>query len=207
MINIIKKRLFSAIALVCILVTVLGYFIFLAVNQNKKTAILDILVAPSGATVKLNGHGILVGQAHVAPGNYVIKVSRQGFAEKEQTVSVAGGETRFVGIILVSNDASTALWYENHPEDDILTEKIVGQVVQQESADAVLQNPFIEKLPILGPGDTYRIDSGVSLAGSSQPAIYILAVSPKAREAAINKIKYMGYDPEKMEIIYSAEAP
>jgi hypothetical protein len=207
MINVVKEYKYLAIAILMVLVSLMGYFIYCAISQSKNNATIDVLIAPSGSKVKLNGHGIRVGKIKVKSGEYTINAYKNGFTDGEVKVSVKVGETRFAGLILEPNDPSTKSWYDNHPEDASLADGIVGQRLGQDSADAVAENPLISKLPFLGPSLEYRIDYGISAEGKDNPAIYIRAISPQARENAINWIKKQGFDPGKMEIIYSAELP
>lgn len=191
--------IFSALVL-----AIIGFLIYTSIINSKKTAALDILVAPNGTTLKLNGKGIKVGKHKVRPGKYTLSVSKKGFNSESLEVEIKDKENRFVGTILQPNSDTTANWYNNHRDDARLAESVTAQIGDQYIKDAIANNPLLAELPFIGPSFEYRIDYGSSQQNSQWPAINIWT-DPNvedARQAALGWIRQRGFDPEKMEIIY-----
>lgn len=159
-----NKRLSAPIALFAIFVFAL--MVFGSRSTQKNTATVKLMVAPSGATVKLDGKGIKQGTLNVSFGQHNITASKSGFQAQTKSFTVQPKETRFVGIALTSNSASTADWYNKHPADAELSQEINNQNFGQGSNDALAANPLLRQLPHLD--FDFRIDYGVPLSSKDK---------------------------------------
>jgi len=198
------------ILIVIVLAAAVAFSLYgLVKNHNSKLAYINILVAPSGSSLKLDGKGVKGGLHSVKAGSHNISASKNGFASQTKTVNLQLKQTKFVGIILQSNSAQTKNWYSAHPADNSLVQSINNQVYDQASKDGLAANPLLAKLPYIGAGIHFRIDYGVPAASSKTglPAVYIRYDSDEAKQDALNWIKSQGSDPASMDIIYISVAP
>jgi len=192
------KRLYLLLAVF----VVVGVGLFFA-RTNQTGTTLDILVAPHGATLKLDNRGIKSGKTKVKAGTHIIMATMEGFAEQTKKVQI-GTKNQFVGIILQPNSASTTDWYKNHPDDFSIVQTINNRSFDQTSSQLLESNPLLSKLPHIGPALSYRVDYGLPSDASKtgEPAIYIRFRTEQDKQAALQWIKSQGSDPNKLDIVY-----
>jgi Flp pilus assembly protein CpaB len=178
----------------------IGYIIYQVVHKQVYSATIVITVAPTDATVTINGQKAHSGSNDVKPGNVTVTAARTGFKSESQASVLVAGTTLTIGLALTSNDASTADWYTTHQKDQQALEKIVGTQYTQKSDAAVAQTPLIKELPFIGAGFRYRIDYGQPLPGTTDQGIYITAPNAEQQQEAVQWIKDAGYDPAKYHI-------
>lgn len=196
-----KILLFIALAVV-----VIGAIVFVAIYQNSRnkelSASIVLEVVPSGAKSTINGRGVREGTTKLKPGIAEVVITKKGFETARQTVVLKEGESKYLGFVLVSNSPSTADWYQKHPEDAKRAENLSSLNYDQVSSDDVKETPFILKLPFISSDEQFRIDYGQSDTDSNQIVIYISANSQEARNAALEWIRSVGYDPSTLNIVY-----
>ena len=196
-----KILLFIALAVV-----VIGAIVFVAIYQNSRnkelSASIVLEVVPSGAKSTINGRGVREGTTKLKPGIAEVVITKKGFETARQTVVLKEGESKYLGFVLVSNSPSTADWYQKHPEDAKRAENLSSLNYDQVSADDVKETPFILKLPFISSDEQFRVDYGQSETDSNQIVIYISANSQEARNAALEWIRSVGYDPSTLNIVY-----
>lgn len=172
-------------------------------HLSSLSAKLAVEAAPMDSTIKIDGRSVSASTYRVKPGTHVVSVSRPGFAAESKSFSPQKGEVLYAGFVLVSNSSSTASWYQAHSADQRLAEKISGRLFQQSSTAQIQKLPLIKSLPLID--QEFRIDFGQSKAHPNDPAsvaIYITYYSDQGKQTALNWIKFKGYDPSKLEIIY-----
>lgn len=196
-------RRLKIVGIIILLIALLGLVVIL-MRQKSNTAYIDTLVAPSGSSVKVDGHGVVSGKHALKPGTHLVAAHKQGFIDQKQSVVVNKNETRFVGFVLVPNSASTTDWYKHHADDQQLSEAVASRNFDQANKDATLANPLLKKLPYIGPAFLFRIDYGVPSTTTKlgQTGIYIRYQTDLGKEAALAWIKNQGLDPSAMDIIY-----
>lgn len=196
-----KILLFIALAVV-----VIGAIVFVAIYQNSRnkelSASIVLEVVPSGSKSTINGRGVREGTTKLKPGIAEVVITKKGFETARQTVVLKEGESKYLGFVLVSNSPSTADWYQKHPEDAKRAENLSSLNYDQVSADDVKETPFILKLPFVSSDEQFRIDYGQSDTDSNRIVIYISANSQEARNAALEWIRSVGYDPSTLNIVY-----
>lgn len=164
--------------------------------------------SPADSMITINGKKRDQGAIKVRPGVHKIAVSKQGFTTVSRSVAVAKDESKYVGIALVPSSPATANWYIDHPSDGKLLEGISSKNFDLSSADQIKKLPLIKNLPFID--QLYRIDYGRSQAHPNDPtalAIYIEYYSEQGKQQALEWLKFKGYGPDKLEIIYTnAEA-
>lgn len=126
--------------LILVLLVSLGFLIY----GRIFSATLSIMVAPSIASVRVGDATFSVsGEYKMMPGEYNVEISAEGFETKTGKITLKADETSDVHLYLVSNDASTADWYETHAGDGL----IVGGIQSAEMTSRV--NKLLEKEPVL----------------------------------------------------------
>lgn len=201
----LARRLLLLIALIAVVVLIA--LIAIKLIHNKNSAKLHIQVAPSVATITVNGKKQGSGVIAVPPGTYKVTASMQGFASQTQTYKVDKGGEQYYGFALISNDPSTASWYTNHPGDQTLLAAITGQRYQQQGNQSIQQVPLIQYLPYIGVGFEFRVDYGEPLPGTNVPGIYITAQTQQGYNDALTWIRNKGYDPATLHIKWTQGDP
>lgn len=127
-------------ALVLILVISLGFLIY----GRIFSATLDVMVAPSIATVKVGDNVFATsGEFKMMPGEYSVEISAEGFETKIGKITLKADETSSLNLYLNSNDDTTADWYETHAGDAL----VVGEIQNAKMLEEV--NALLEKEPAL----------------------------------------------------------
>jgi len=108
-------------------------------------------------------------------------------------------------VLLVPNSQEGYSWLLNHPDEQAERQTLGGSAFSQSVQQSLHQNPIISKLPFVGPGNEYRIDYGTAprKSSSTDVAIYITYYVPVGKQDALNWIEQQGYDPSKMNIVYT----
>jgi hypothetical protein len=193
-----------------------GLFIVLLIGlgiyKAGFSAKLNIVVTPKDSVATVNGKKITPSILRVKPGSYTIKVTRTGFTDYSATVTATKGVTKFVGVALIPNSPQTANWYTNNPADQLKNQQISSQNFDIQSEALTKSNPLIQNLPFIDERSNYRIDYGFSKLhpdDTNAVAIYITtnAGDQTAKDGALGWLHFMGYDPAKLEIIYSTFSP
>ena len=204
MIGINQKRIL--LFFLVILASSTAVFLYNSVRGEKNISFIKLVVVPSGSTAKLDGEGVKAGTLKLKPGNHTVIVAKKGFTTQVQKFNLQTEETRFVGIALISNSADTRDWYRDHPEDQRLLESISSQTFDQYSKEIAKKTPLVNDLPLIDR--LFRIDYGQSQQYPNDPsaiAIYITYYSQEGKQQALDWIKFKGYDPTKLEIIYKIQ--
>lgn len=191
------------ILIIGLLVVAFGALVIYALQQLTYTAAVKIEAAPLTSNISINGQAAKQGITKLRPGDVTIKVTMPGFDDYTTKINVADKETKYVGVLLKSNDPSTADWYDKHPEDQSMAEGIASKLHDASSQKQIEAEPFLKELPFTAAGFEFKIDYGAPPANSNKPTIYIQADTQAARDDALTWITYRGYDPSKMNIVYS----
>lgn len=184
-------------------VFVIGGLIFYVVQQSTYTATVNIEATPLSSSVTIDGHHVSQGVNKVRPGIIVVTVSLTGFGDFSTKVKIAANETKYVGAILQSNTSDTANWYEQHPEDQTMAERIASKQFDATSQKQIKAEPFLKELPFTAAGFEFKIDYGAPPANSDKSTIYIQSDTQTGRDDALIWIRSHGYDPTKMNIVYT----
>ena len=106
--------------------------VFLGVKHFSKNIIMDIDVAPSSATVSVNGREIdsNKGVKAIDLGMNNITVSADGFKTRVVNLEVTEGSIAKVNVYLEPSDANSD-YYVKHPEDFELAKEIGGEYVER----------------------------------------------------------------------------
>lgn len=194
-----KQRLlimiFAGIFGLLILVGV-GFAIF----QSQKGKVVIAKLTPQDATVKLDGAEIKKGTHYVEPGKHKFEISRTAFKNRTQEFEIQAGETQNFDLYTAPDGDAGLQWAEQNPEEASELDGYMSREYEAASQRIVDSNEIFKDLPIMDAG--FRIDHGLSEKGRDF-ALYIQSDDDAGKQAAIDTLVYMGYDPTKYEIIYT----
>jgi len=199
----LKKTIYIAAAV--LIVILIGFVFYLGLQAKDKTATIEIQSAvPTDPTVAVDGQKVSSNSKNsVKPGQHTVVAKRNGFADSTQQVSVNGGETKTIRLLMDPNSDVGYQWLRDHPDAAVEWEGKIGQQFDQNSKNTTDKNPLIAYLPEVHP--TWRIDYGTSQAHPNDPtavAITILYGNDQAKQEALDWITSKGFDPNNYEIIF-----
>ena len=144
--SIYKYRKQLLIGVVIVLVGIVAVSIYFIIMNVINSATINITVAPSIAEVMIDGVKYGANGSHkMAPGEYEIVVSAEGFKTETETIEVGANET--ANILLYLNPEEGNDWYKEHPEDAL----IMGEVDNAETLKVldklIAENPILSQLP------------------------------------------------------------
>lgn len=193
------KLSFAFVAL--LVVALLGYGIYIAVTRAGKEAVIVYLV-PGDATVTANGEAIKPGTIYMAPGNYEIKASKDGFRSWNSKVTVDSTGEPTIDIALQPESEEAKKWAADNQELYLKYEGRAGVRANQEGEEFSKKNPIASKLPV----STLLYDIGY-YADTSDPSgdsiIIEIGAMPGYRRAAIERFRGLGYDPTDFTIKFT----
>lgn len=203
-----KKKHIIIASFFILLLLIIG-IIILYINSLRYNATINILVAPSSATVEINGKNYKNnGTIKLEPGNYTVIISADTFTSQEIPVELTKNETADIYTYLIPTNGSMD-WYINHPEEEMLVTSIGSKKAQQTSNEYYKKYPIATILPILVVESSpewreYRIDGGQFDDCQKDPdfCIVITDSTGNNRDRAIKAIQDKGYNPNDYEIIY-----
>jgi FlaG/FlaF family flagellin (archaellin) len=168
---------------------------------------INLKFAPKSATAKIGTSSAQFGDNKVHPGTYTVTISKQGFATYTEKVTVNNGQTVSVATALVSNDPSTADWYQTHTDDYSIAQDIGDDAADQAHVTMKKEFPIAQVLPIVGLYSTYRVDYGKSPTKTGKYAVYISYQTEADKQKAIQVVKDKGYELSEYEVVYTQDAP
>jgi hypothetical protein len=191
--------LLSGTVVVIVVVVLGGYLAFRGSPQHN----LTVKSIPNDLTLTLDGKAIAAnGSLQVKQGRHTLTGERRGFQTYTETVDVDGDTD--VKMYLFSNGDVGREWEKDHPDQVLETEAESGRRYQ-ELTDRLTQNyPILQELPYVGPG--FTVNYGASKADPGNPeklAFYIKITFPTGKKASTDWLEGHGYNPSKLELIYT----
>lgn len=188
--------------LVSIFLFVVGYLI--TYNPPTPDSTIKIETAPEGTTVIIDNEKADTGENKVWAGKHTVTFKKDGFKEESRTLTTKSGESVYVGTALSSNSEKTKNWYTDNPNDQKLAEGISSHYFDYSTSAAHQENTLLQQLPLNlgGSGGNIRIDKGIPIGSSTQPAIYVTAATPADRRSILAWMENNGYTPATMDIVF-----
>jgi hypothetical protein len=160
--------------------------------------------APDGAKAVLDGVTVVHnGKFRVNPGQHTISITLGGFTDATEKFTVPASGTKSLALLLNPNSVEGYMYLGNHPSEEAHREKLGGQKFSELGTKTSDKLPLVKDLPFID--QLYRIDYGPSKVhpdDQSAVAIYITYYSDTGKQQALQWIKFKGYDPSALEIIY-----
>lgn len=196
-----RKILLGALGL-GVLIFIIGIITQGGINQQGR---LKLTLVPSDMTLTIDGKPVTGNEFELKSGSHKLTGKRQGFGDKTITVDVKTSQTTTKEFFLGANSELGMNYLINHPLEGALTSAQSSKDFDRRSEAAMENTPFIRELPQYGPD--FRIDYGASEKHTDKEGIvgiYIKALTPTARQNALELIRQLGYDPSDMEIIFTS---
>ena len=136
-----------------VLVAMVGFII-----RSVNSATVTIAVAPTDATVTIDGKTFSNGEYHMQPGTYSVEVSRDGFELYSGTLDATAGEESTVAVCLDTTE-STEGWYDDDSTEDYQVCQAARdrQIIESEQA-WLDSDPILRILPYRNYNGGYNID-------------------------------------------------
>lgn len=194
--------IFVTLALFAFIVVVL---FITAINIGPSTEI-EVLVAPASATVEIDGKKYENGTYRFKNGEHQVYIEKDGFVSKDYTFSTEN--TSKLYDYLEQTDGSFS-WYLDHESDALLLTQIGSYTANLEAEKFAAKYSVISKLPIVYANydqdynyTEYRIDGGKFSDCESDFCLKITDTTGGNLDAAKERLKEQGINPEDYEILY-----
>ena len=139
--RIVRYGIFALLAMV-----VLGLFVLFA-YRTLYSATITLVVAPFDAQIYLDGAPIKNrGVKRVRPGDYEISVSREGFGDEKQQVTIRRNDAARILMALLPLDGNYQ-WYIDHPDDSLILDSVMSERATEREQAVGEQFPVLAKLP------------------------------------------------------------
>lgn len=114
-----QKRIVRATAvfIICTFIGIVIYSIVHLIINADKTATIEVLVAPSDATVLIDGkHYSTDTKVRIKPGTYAVKIEKDGFISYNGSIKASDGETSYLYEFLNETDEN-GTYYKDHEKE------------------------------------------------------------------------------------------
>jgi len=200
-----NRRRNFIICIILLIVVFAVWQIMIAVSHRGKL-LVTIKVSPSDALVSIDGNRTRSKQVYVTPGKHIFEGKRKYFGDYSTSWEVSPETVSKPVILLLEASSPQAQEYlTNHPKEQSLREALGGQLANIQGEEAIKNTPLVTQLPFIDL--EYRIDYGPSLKSPDDPtaiSITITSTSEVSKQDALDWIRFKGFDPNKLEIIYES---
>lgn len=181
---------------VLVVVGIVGYTIYSTSTRAGKTKV-DIVVVPKDAAIKVNGTP-MTPPLYLTPGDYTISASKEGFATLEKSKTITNKETTLTMPLNAESDEANK-WAEQNQEQYLTLEGIAGRLATKEGEEVSTKNPVIQVLPFSNYIYTIGYKNDPS-DPSGESIIVTIDTIEGYRNAAVQKIRELGFDPSQLKI-------
>lgn len=203
MFKFLKSKPFLLVTLVFLTFATLILVIF---ALRTPTARVEVLVAPTSATVEIDGKTYKNGTYDLKKGELSVHIEKDGFISQDFTFNSA--ESNQISTYLLQKDG-TFTWYEQHSDDDLILSQIGGRKSSLKAAAYNESHPLIEILPLIEASydneynyTEYRIDGGNFNGCSTDFCLKVTDTTGGNLDAAKTLLREKGVSPESYEILY-----
>jgi hypothetical protein len=186
---------------------VLLFLIGLIIYSFVPRATLVMSVAPEEFTVTIDGKNtdIKTGDSiTVTPGDVSFKISRDGFDDYTQTISIKNGER--VEILQALNPKTDeARRLLNSDVSQAIIQRVTNVKLQKTTNDLTKTYPLLAELPINDKFYTVSLcESRLHPDDASKVAVCVTLYDPEAKQSAIDDVNGRGFDLNEYETYYEA---
>jgi len=195
-----KPAIIATIVLFIVLAATITYYTLQLAEQRRGKIAVPVQVVPHDANVKLSTGETLPsnGTAYIAPGEYKVTVSYDGFTSQRRDLRVSSTAKPFIYTGLVGKTKEAKQWQVDNQADYGELETLTVERAREYNTLFKSNNPIVNVLPIKDP--YYTIDYRNYDDKSIELIIY--GVSPKYRQVALNFLRSKGYEPTDYRISY-----
>lgn len=192
--NNFKKILIGFVVLALVVVV---YFIFTTITRAGKVGVA-VAIVPSDALTTINGQTISPGTVYLKAGQYTVKSSKDGFASFSKTQFI--DDTQKTVIVSLTPESDTAKkWATDNRQKYLDNESIGGAAAEDQGVAARSKNPIINALPYSNLLYTIGYTND-PIDPSGNTIILTISAAQGYRNAAVEQIRTLGYDPTNFKI-------
>lgn len=183
----------------CSITLTIWYTIHLAMERRGKLPV-PVQIVPREAIATLsNGQRLPTrGTAYIAPGNYTVSVSSDGFSSQKRDVRVTSSAVPYIYIGLAGKSDEAKTWQQNHQADYQQLEILTVERNREYNTLFKSRNQIVSVLPVKDP--YYSIDYRNYDDASIELVIW--GTSPQTRQAALDFLRKKGYEPSDYRVQY-----
>lgn len=194
----------GTIILIVLFVIIIGIFVGRAIYLNINNATLKVLVAPEDAKVLIGGKRYRNGEHHVKPGNYDVKITREGFEEYTGQLSIE--EKGYGEVYFCMNNTDGVGWYSNNEKYAHLCDAVNEHQYDKETAEK-----FSDKIFSVTPFHSYEKGFNIDAKLDEETKKITVTIEPlscryeRAKALEKNALEWLekaGIDIDDYEIVY-----
>jgi DNA-binding MarR family transcriptional regulator len=185
------------ITILLIVVAAIAAGIYFSASRAGKIAV-TVAVVPSDAHTTVDGQSVSSGTIYLKPGSYTVTSKKDGFADYSEKQQIEDNQSSIV-VSLTPESADAKKWADDHNSEYLANESLAGQAADTFSNDFRDKNPIVNVLPY----DNYIFTIGYENDQSdpTNNSVIITIDAPEGyRNAAIDQIRSLGYDPTTLNI-------
>lgn len=188
--NLNPKQKIALFMLVAIVIVAIIIGIFYAVRRSIYTVSVEIVVAPSDATIMVGDKQYQNGSIKLKPGTYRVSIERDGFESYADEQTFESGKSYKIYQCLAQTDSNGTFYTDNADENDICYKV---QEYELSRAEAELYSDKIyEVTPYHSYDKGFNIDPYKNDDGSITIKITTLSCNAERREALYrNALEYL----------------
>lgn len=199
-----------------LLIVAIMFFIFIIIIsifnitwQNLHSAKINLLIAPTIASVKIGDDTYsAVGEYNIIPGNYNVMISADGFESKTGSLTAVAGETTEISLYLTPT-AENSDWYATHPGDALIMGEIKNTASLANLDELKSKNPILNQLPLeidyFTAGYAHHIKYTISYLLNDDNTAFTLTITDYTGgnyDDAVSKLAARGVNLETVTIQY-----
>jgi hypothetical protein len=199
MMNYIRNGRVIISTTVVLLLIILGTALFITLDRMNKTAV-SLNIFPNDAHMTINDQSVKSGTVYLKPGTYTIKASRGGFEDESKTITVEKSE-QTVAMIMIPASEAAKQWVQDHQVEYNQIQGLGEKVAHEKGKEFNNRNPIAKDLPYRT--FIYTIGYQADPTDPSGNSIILTIDAPEGyRQAALYRIRQLGYDPTDFNIIF-----
>jgi len=195
----IRAHKIATTIIILIFIGLIGFYAFTLISRAGKEPV-QIYLVPGDARLTLNGEEYRPGLSYIKPGEYEVKAEREGFESYQETITIGQPNSMDIDIALNPVSEEARQWQQDNLDGYLAAEGRAGARAIEEGKEFSAKNPIVDHLPFrnfiytIGYKANPDIPNGIILT--------ITAITG-SREAALNKIRELGFDPTDYEINFN----
>lgn len=197
----IRQHKIITTIIVILLVGLIAYTVYLSISRAGKEPVTIYLI-PGDTKLMIDNQQYSAGTAYIKPGTYNVSASREGFESIERTVTIGQPNTAVIDISLTPVSDEAKQWQEDNMHLYDQFQARTGVRANEFGERFREQFPIVTKIPF----SNFIYSIGYRLKNpdnSSEGIILTITAITGSREAALNKIRELGFDPTDYEINFN----
>lgn len=194
----IKSHMLAITVAGLLLIGFAGFSVYMVASRAGKEPV-EVLLVPSDTKLTVNGAQLHPGTAYLAPGQYEVVASRGGFKTETKKITITRQNTLTIDLALDPVSSAAVKWAKDNQQLYLDAEGRQGVRKSQEGETFSKLNPITSVIPYKNLIYTIGYRSDKSDPSGNSIIIEIDAMSGY-RNAAVNKIRDLGYDPTRFKI-------